>query len=136
VAIMPPLDDTAAQDLKTVQTLVPMGLRISLAEAYKRFRWRAPAPGEECLSVAEFGNGLTSAKGAGGTPATATGTVALPEAEGNGEGDPLSVPSPRTGGARVGKPIGAGARNGEFQTASGAMPDPQVDAASFYSNQP
>jgi phage gp29-like protein len=141
VAIMPPLEDTAVEDLKAVQALMPMGLRISLAEAYKRFRWRAPSPGEECLSVAEMGG-----TGAGQDGQDKVGRNAVPPVnmatemvsteEGNGEKYPLSLTFPRNGGARVGKPIGAGARNGEFQTASGAMPDPQVDAASFYSNQP
>ena len=49
MTIMPPLDENAEEDLKSVQTLVPMGLRISLKEAYKRFRWTAPAEGEPCL---------------------------------------------------------------------------------------
>ena len=51
MAIMPPLDDNAEEDLKSVQTLVPMGLRISLKEAYRRFRWKTPAEGEPCLQA-------------------------------------------------------------------------------------
>jgi hypothetical protein len=40
-------------------------------------------------------------KSVGETPTGATKTVAVPEAEGNGEKEPLSLPSPRIGGARV-----------------------------------
>jgi hypothetical protein len=107
LAIVPPLDDTAEEDLKAVQTLVPMGLRISLAEAYRRFRWKAPAAGEACLTV--------------------TG-------EDSGTGKRPNPPTVESATADL--PIGAGARIAPVQTEDPHMPDPQVDAASFYCNQP
>ncbi|HEX4119337.1 MAG TPA: DUF935 family protein [Verrucomicrobiae bacterium] len=113
MAIVPPLDDTASDDLKSVQALVPMGLRISLAEAYRRFRWKAPAAGEPCLTVS------------GGSPSEA---VARPPASNGGH---LSERAPETP-----EPIGAGARVAAVQTADEEMPDPEVDAADFYRNQP
>jgi hypothetical protein len=115
LAIVPPLDDSAEEDLKSVQTLVPMGLRISVAEAYRRFRWKAPAAGEPCLTAP-------------------TG--------GNAEGPKLKAKVPDSETSAFGVqpsalPIGAGANPGAVvQTASGDMPDPQVDAAAFYCNQP
>jgi hypothetical protein len=114
LAIVPPLDDTASEDLKSVQTLVPMGLRISVAEAYRRFRWKAPAAGEPCLQIQRGGNGENEEK----TP------VLTP------------LPSVQTPDSSNEKPIGAGARRAAVQTASVEMPDPEVDAAAFYCNQP
>jgi phage gp29-like protein len=113
LAIVPPLDDSADADLKSVQTLVPMGLRISLAEAYRRFRWKAPAIGEACLTATVPGK------------AEAFATEHIADA-------PLVAPLKATA-----LPIGAGANpHAVVQTASGDLPDPQVDAASFYCNQP
>jgi phage gp29-like protein len=94
IAIVPPLDDTAAEDLKSVQTLVPMGLRISLAEAYRRFRWKAPAAGEPCLSV--------------------PGTAAAPSTK--------LIDDERMIPAEAETPIGAGARVGAIQTADENLP--------------
>lgn len=48
-ALLPPLDDTSSEDLQSLQTLVPMGLRVGLKEVYKRFRWSVPDPAEPCL---------------------------------------------------------------------------------------
>lgn len=107
LAIVPPLDDTAEEDLKSVQTLAPMGLRISLGEAYRRFRWKAPAEGEACLTVTGDDPGTTGRK-----------TLSTVEAT------PADLP------------IGAGARIAPVQTEDPNMPDPEVDAASFYCNQP
>jgi hypothetical protein len=59
---------------------------------------------EECLSVGVMGGMGQMGKSAGETPATATGKVAVRETEGNGEEGPLSLPSPRIGGERGGKP--------------------------------
>jgi phage gp29-like protein len=119
LAIMPPLDDSAAEDLRSAQTLVPMGLRISLKEAYKRFRWSAPAEGEPCLQSAP-----------------------QPRPQGREDGDvqaarhdmpSLPASSPAQDGPRA--PIGAGADPGRNpQTANLEMPDPQVDAAGFFSS--
>jgi uncharacterized protein (DUF2249 family) len=133
LAIMPPLDESAEEDLKSVQTLVPMGLRISLAEAYRRFRWKAPAAGEECLSVGKQ------------KVETAKDEASRSRHTSNG-GGPLPA-SPGEGGAALRGEAGAADRSAEqaigaganpkavVQTASGLMPDPQVDAASFYCNQ-
>jgi hypothetical protein len=118
LAIMPPLDDSAAEDLQSAQTLVPMGLRISLKEAYKRFRWSAPAEGEPCLQSAPQPR----------PPGREDGDVQPPRH------DMPSLPasSPAQDGPRA--PIGAGADPRRHpQTANLEMPDPQVDAAGFFS---
>jgi len=112
MAIMPPPDDNAEGDLKSVQTLVPMGLRIGLKEAYQRFRWKTPAEGETCLQSA-----LQPHPGREGSPSF-----------------PLHPQSTLPATSTAPEPIGAGAdprRNP--QTASLQMPDPQVDEAGFYS---
>jgi phage gp29-like protein len=112
MAVLPPLDENADEDLKSLQTLVPMGLRISLKEAYKRFRWTAPAAGEPCLQSA-----------------------LQPHPQGreeDGAQSTLPASSPAQDGPPT--PIAAGAdprRNP--QTANLEMPDPQVDDAGFYS---
>jgi hypothetical protein len=117
MTIMPPLDENAEQDLKCAQLLVPMGLRISLNEAYKRFRWTPPAEGEPCL---QFPLQPNPAGREGGNPVSPHDKPTLP----------ATIPAqdgPHT-------PIGAGAdpkRNP--QTANLEMPDPQVDDAGFYS---
>ncbi len=46
---MPPINDTTAEDLQALRTLVPMGMRVALKEVYQRFRWSAPSAGEPCL---------------------------------------------------------------------------------------
>jgi phage gp29-like protein len=117
MTIMPPLDENAEQDLKCAQLLVPMGLRISLKEAYKRFRWTEPAEGEPCLQF-PLPTNPTGREGGNHTSNPAKPT--LPAA-------PPAQDGPQT-------PIGAGAdpkRNP--QTANLEMPDPQVDDAGFYS---
>ena len=48
-SLMPPLNDTTMEDLQSLRTLVPMGLRVALKEVYQRFRWSVPAAGEMCL---------------------------------------------------------------------------------------
>jgi len=50
--LMPPLTDTSAQDLASLQGLVPMGFKVMLKEVYKRFRWSVPEAGEPCLAPA------------------------------------------------------------------------------------
>jgi phage gp29-like protein len=117
MTIMPPLDENAEEDLKSLQTLVPMGLRISLKEAYKRFRWAAPAEGEPCLQSFPPTN-PTSREGGQRPPQHEKPTL---PATSRAQDDPQI-------------PIGTGAdpeRNP--QTASLEMPDPQVDDAGFYS---
>ncbi|HEY3861639.1 MAG TPA: DUF935 family protein [Verrucomicrobiae bacterium] len=116
MTVMPPLDDSAEKDLKAAQALVPMGLRISLAEVYKRFRWAAPAPGEPCL------------QSAGQPAATGRESEALISQKST---LPAFSPAPQD----PPMPIAAGAdpaRNP--QTAAPEMPDPQVDDAGFFSS--
>jgi hypothetical protein len=118
MTVMPPLDENSEQDLRCAQALAPIGLRISLKEAYKRFRWTPPAPGEPCL---EFPRNPNPIGREGGNPAAPPPKTALPAA------------SPAQDGEET--PIGAGAdprRNP--QTAAPEMPDPQVNGAGFYSN--
>jgi len=118
MTVMPPLDENAEEDLKSARTLVPMGLRISLKEAYKRFRWTAPADGEPCLELPLQPNPTGREDGAS-SPHPHKPT--------------LPATSPAQDGPRT--PIGEGAdpkRNP--QTADLEMPDPQVDEAGFYSN--
>lgn len=105
LTILPPLDETSEEDLKSLQTLVPMGLRISLAEAYRRFRWRAPAAGEACL-----------------TPIAADGMA--PETNGKKSGEAAGVAAQGPENA----PIGGGAKAAAVQTFDPQMPDPEVDA--------
>jgi phage gp29-like protein len=117
MTIMPPLDDNAAEDLKSAQALVPMGLRISLKEAYKRFRWTPPTGAEPCL---QFSLRTNPTGWEGGNPLFHHEKTTLPAA------------SPAQDGPQT--PIGAGAdpkRNP--QMANLEMPDPQVDDAGFYS---
>ena len=116
ITIMPPLDDSAEEDLKSAQALVPMGLRISLKEAYKRFRWTAPAESEPCLQFALQTN--PAGREGGGLPS---------------HPHKPTLPAPRAqDGPRA--PIGAGADpRHNPQTANLEMPDPQVDDAGFYS---
>jgi hypothetical protein len=107
--------------LTSAQTLVPMGLRISLKEAYRRFRWTAPVAGEACLEAPVAGNGGGNGLGLG---------LRLGE-------EKTSPDRPKSATAAEGPEtaIGAGtdpARNP--QTANLEMPDPQVDAADFYSS--
>ena len=126
LAIVPPLDDSAAADLKAVSTLVPMGLKISLAEAYRRFRWKAPGAGEPCLVPPGQGQTSETRNGSGPNGNSHQG------ARKNGERFTAETERPE-----LEKAIGAGANpNAAVQMASGLMPDPQVDAASFYCNQP
>jgi hypothetical protein len=137
IAIMPPVEDTTAADLATAVGLVPLGLRIALKEAYKRFRWQAPAAGEPCLTApvpatpgsagvppAAAGVPPTAPKPApGGTPAAAAGTAALPNPA-DAETQPACDPD---------QPIGAGAQPGAIaQVANTRMPSPQNGAENFY----
>ena len=93
-----------------------MGLRISIAEAYRRFQVEGAQEGERCLEAAVAGKAAAK-RLPGETPGRAVETTAVP----------MSTE----------KAIGAGAEpRAVVQTASGDMPDPQVDAASFYCNLP
>jgi len=114
MTVTPPLDDTATMDLQSAQILTPMGLRISLAEAYKRFRWKTPEPGEACLEPPT-------------TPTRETGTT---------PGQSKAPTKQETATAEMTQsnvPIGAGARAGAIQTASPNLPDAEVEMADFWS---
>jgi hypothetical protein len=112
-AIMPPLEDNADEDLKTLQALVPMGLRIALKDIYEKFRWKAPAPGEPCLEPPAQS---APPDGARATPKTADISATTQPAKEEQQ-----------------SPIGAGANPGAIQSAVHELPDPQVEAASFWS---
>jgi phage gp29-like protein len=131
VAIMPPEDDTSAEDMQTVQALVPLGLRIALKDAYKRFRWEAPAEGEPCLAP--------PVQSAPGDPNDPAGGAALPRSPVIPPANPATADEAEatTQTARPEKPIGAGADPasiGKPQSFAPEMPDPQVDAAGFWSS--
>jgi hypothetical protein len=129
-ALLPPLDEASAKDLAGLEALVPMGLRVALADVYRRFGWRRPKAGEACLQTpapraipAPDGNGTAEnankgkAVGENGRANGSPGTASPPE---NGEAAPA--------------PIAAGADPTRWvQTADAWMPDPQVDAAGFWS---
>jgi hypothetical protein len=118
MTIMPPLDERADEDLKSAQWLVPMGLRISLKEAYKRFRWTPPAVGEPCLQ--HFPQPSRNSREGDGPPSPqATPTL------------PASLPP--QDGPRAPLAAGADARSNP-QTANLHMPDPLVDNAGFHSS--
>jgi hypothetical protein len=93
-----------------------MGLRISLKEAYKRFRWTPPAEGEPCLQFPP-------------NPTPTAGRVAVPH---HPPTSPPSRPPLRRKMARAPHRRRRGPRRNP-QTANLEMPDPQVDAAGFYS---
>jgi phage gp29-like protein len=131
--VLPPLEDTTEEDLNAVKTLVPMGWRISLKEAYKRFRWKAPGDGEPCLQAAApiSPAGPTTPTVAAAAPAPAPEAVEIPAAPKTADEAQAS-----TQPAQPEKPIGAGADPaslGKSQSFAPEMPDPQVDAAGFWS---
>ena len=115
MTVVAPQDDSAAMDLQCAQALVPMGLRISLKEAYKRFRWTPPAPGEPCLEFPR--NTHPQGREEGDTTVHPRETHSLPAAS--------SGAAPIAPGANASR---------EPQTAAPEMPDPQVDEAGFYSS--
>lgn len=134
-ALMPPADDNTADDLLSLQALVPMGLRIALKEVYKRFRWTVPADNDPCLTapaqatppgedqVDENGKPVPQSKSPQQKPA-----AVLPAEEPKVD-DGKTLPAQEDDQT----PIGAGARPGAFQTGAVAMPSPQVDSAGFWS---
>jgi hypothetical protein len=138
IVVAPPEDDTAQDDVKTMQALVPLGLPIRLKEAYEATGFTPPAAGEPCLTAPVPGSaGVPPAAGGvpptapnppGATPAAATGTVALPKT--------ADASAASTQPAWPEKAIGAGADPaslGKPQSFAPEMPDPQVDAAGFWS---
>lgn len=148
-ALMPPVEDTGAADLLSAQTLVPMGLRIALKEAYQRFRWKEPAPGEPCLEaaapIAPMGGGDEEGNGAGAeTPKTKNqipkkSQTPTPKGAPNGKAlkpelSPEAKRKTQPALTDENTPIAPGAdpsRNP--QMSSMMMPTPQVDAAGFWS---
>jgi hypothetical protein len=94
--LMPPLDDTSTQDLKTLQGLVPMGFRVALKEVYKRFRWSTPEAGEPCLSPAASGTGVppVSSKVPDADPESPQTSGTPQENETNGQDARATTPPP------------------------------------------
>jgi filamentous hemagglutinin len=144
-ALLPPLDDTSSEDLQSLQTLVPMGLRVALTEVYKRFRWSVPGEGEPCLeSPKSNGHPPSSDYVATSSPTSADAEVpsskfqvpkSTSEDEDENEEDVKTQPAQTTETT----PIAAGAdpaRNPGLinpQSPSRQMPDTQVDAGAFWS---
>ncbi len=128
--LLPPLDEASAQDLAGLQALVPMGLRVALADVYRRFGWKPPKAGEPVLGVRSadpppLRYGAARAGGRGdGEPGANGGQGA--KSERTDQTDPAERAEDR--------PIAPGADAGRaVQTADASMPDPQVDAAGFWS---
>jgi phage gp29-like protein len=136
MAVVPPLDDTSEMDLRSVQTLAPMGLRISLAEAYKRFRWTAPQAGEPCLvapvtAISESANGESvNGKNPAKPPFSPQQSTDSKLTDSPISSDPAAQRAVTTDAT----PIGSGADPRSMpQSASPNLPDAQVDAANFWS---
>jgi hypothetical protein len=145
-ALVPPLEDNSQSDLLSAQALVPMGLRIALKEAYKRFRWSVPERGEPCLEApAAAPSGAATGEDddednfdadgnkkpkAPATPAPEKAAPVLPE-------EKPKVDDGKTQPAMTDEntPIGAGADPAkQIQAADPRMPGTQIDAAGFWSN--
>jgi phage gp29-like protein len=134
IAVMPPLADTTTEDLASVAALVPLGLRISLADAYKRFRWTAPEAGEVCLTApVPIAPGNPDDPDAPGKPAAPKSPVAPPAKAAAPETPDESEADTQSAVVVDDSPIGAGAIPASVQTSAADMPDPQVDAAGFWS---
>jgi hypothetical protein len=103
-----------------LQTLVPLGLRVALKDVYQRFRWRVPAHDDPCLAPPMGEAGETS-----NSKLQTSERVQAPSPK-------AGLPVPVVDGA-TDQPIASGAEPGALQTAAAAMPDPQVDAAAFWS---
>ena len=143
IAVTPPPDDTTDEDLKVVQALVPLGWKIALKDVYKRFRWEAPADSEPCLQAPvplgppKPGDGGSTLGAPGAAPASpitpkpeTTPSPAAPKTADETEETTRAAQEDET------TPIGAGADPaslGKPQTFAPEMPDPQVDAAAFWS---
>ena len=135
--VSPPEDDTSQDDVTTMKTMVPLGMPITLKEAYEVTGFTPPAQGEPCL-----------------TP-PAPPAVPSPGKEGQAEGEPAAPPVPpatsvvpiaaapksadpakaSTIPAQAAKAIGAGADPLSMapQGPTPQMPDPQINAAGFWS---
>lgn len=146
-ALMPPIDDTSAEDLQALQALVPMGLRVALKEVYKRFRWSVPDADEPCLTppapVSPVGSSEMEDENGDFPSEKLPGVKSAPPtpepkpAEQDGKTQPAMATDTT--------PIGVGAdparnpglanpgHSAYAQTASRQMPDPQVDAAAGWS---
>ena len=135
ILVSPPAEDTKAADIAAISALVPLGLPISLAEAYKRSGFTPPQAGDACLQppAAPAAPGDDEEPDKNGKPPPAK-APAVPAAPVNTPAQPDPSARP-TAPAQVeeGMPIGAGAQPGAVQAASPNMPDPQVQAAGFWS---
>ena len=149
-ALLPPLDDTSSEDLQSLQTLVPMGLRVALKEVYKRFRWSVPDAGDQCLQAPQppmqNAEGRMQNEEAGKMRIEDCGLRI--EENPNSNGSKLETQNSKlTQPAQTNKntPIAAGAdpaRNPGLAAPAGAnyaetssrqLPDTQVDAGAFWS---
>jgi phage gp29-like protein len=152
--LMPPLDDTSAEDLQSLQALVPMGFKVMMKEVYKRFRWSVPEAGEPCLASAapaalptapenQTSKAGEDDKNEDKQPAAPPATPPEPKKPLDGAGEETEALITEKKDANATKtataqteeftPIGSGADPKRWQAASGLMPDTQVDAASFWS---
>jgi len=110
--LQPPLDDTSAQDLMTVQALVPMGMKIMLKEAYQRFHWSVPEQGEACLTPAAPPSGGANSPGEGELPPN-DGTAPKPGVAAKNE----------TNATNTKNANGTKSKNGQGQGNSGGSPE-------------
>ena len=125
--LLPPLTNESAEDLASLQALVPMGLKVALKEVYQRFHWSPPEEGEACLfapiSGANATDRPTDLRTGGNKPQT-------PDAKSQKQ-----APSPENQIAGGGTPpIAPGADPAKWQVASTDLPDPQVDGAAGWSH--
>jgi hypothetical protein len=140
-ALLPPAGDNAAQMLAAVQTLVPMGLRLALKDVYQAFRFKVPVAGDLCLTPP-----AGAAPEAPGTNLQAPAKLQAPTdkpipAQTSDDStiapgaDPRFNPSLLAGIPGSAPAPGADERAPREQFTVGApgMPDPQVDAGSFWS---
>lgn len=143
IVINTPTEDTSTEDLASMSALVPLGLRISMAEAYKKFGWKIPAAGEPCLTAPvqpapqnpEDGSQKTESGNPNPNPARKPNpaVVAPKPGEGGPSGTDEAAAVTQTAQESEDTPIGAGAQPGAMQTADNRMPDPVVDSAGFWS---
>lgn len=131
-ALMPPLADTTDKDLASLQTLVPMGLKIALKEVYKRFRWSVPEASEPVLAPAA---NAAPAAGHASPPGATTEPVPAHGHEKkiihHSHTARASLDAPIAPGAAINEAAAAAA--GAEQIASPAMPDAgkEIDMATL-----
>jgi hypothetical protein len=128
IVISTPVEDTSADDIAAITALVPLGLPISLSDAYEASGFSPPSPGEPVLqapvALAPDGNGQVDGSGSPPNPFNPVNPVKT--------SDPSQE---QTQDAAPEGPIAPGARPDSMaQMPDPSKPDPQVDAAGFWSN--